>query len=150
MMKFNQMITPTIQRLWDMILIRLCGYHFAVTTLVCSPLPKGHRWVTSQQSRVWNRGEWRSSEDRGEFKFSEEALKEDTDSGITDLQRTSEEIWKMMTALEPDLSFTVEIQLRRIPTLDFTLWVTERDLEVRYQMVYEFYIKQVASGHKVL
>ena len=77
------------------------------------------------------------------FKFSEKWLKEDIESGKSDLFRTELEVRRAMNAVSPDLVFTTEteadFQNKRLPTLSFQIWSDETGIR------HSFYEKEMRS-----
>ena len=72
-------------------------------------------------------------------------MKEDEESGECDLMRTSRILQKTMTSVYSFLNFTMETALdfqdRRLPTLDFKLWISQENI-----VLYTFFEKSMTSN----
>ena len=103
--------------------------------ILTSPIPKGWRWVEKLQSNnTWERGKWVVRDplaSKSEFRFTQEAETEDRIRDEPDLQRNAELVRQMLSGVDKDLEFTMEMSEdfrdKRIPTLDFNIWLDTVD-----------------------
>ena len=91
------------------------------------PVREGWRWV------------------EGELCWTKEWENEDLESGKSDLERTSELVRQSLNKIYPFLNFTIEsaedFEDRRLPTLDFKLWVSAGNI-----VLYTFFEKPTSSN----
>ena len=92
------------------------------------------RWETKEKKFV-HKLEWEE----------EDNLKEESDNS-----RTSRELKNVMNSVYKNIQFTTEIPEdfadKRLPTLDFTMWLSEEEDEKnRGKLKYSFYEKEVSS-----
>ena len=101
-------------------------------------LEPGRRW-DSKQKKFTSKAEWRQ---------------DDLENGVSAAKRTSNEIRNAMNSVFWNIQFTSEItedfNNGRLPTLDFELWVNEKENETtgeddRGKIYYSFYEKEVSS-----
>ena len=76
---------------------------------------------------MWKGGGWKKESDtdyndRGKFTITEESIREDLASDMSTLQRTAHHVVRMMSDLEPDLEFTIEVE-EASPTTKSLRWI---------------------------
>ena len=87
----------------------------------------------------------------GKFKFRESWMEEDLISDQDDLHRSAAQIKAMMSDIDRDLTFTIELEpdfpQGHLPTLDFTMWIkkTMKNSIPAYKVLHNFYMKAVNS-----
>ena len=90
--------------------VYLAKFYVDDIRLVLSLIPKGHRWDKGQGKLAYRRS-WEL---------------EDEEQDLEDGERMGRVLVDLITAVYPDLSFTMEVegqfQDKTMPTLDFALW----------------------------
>ena len=113
--------------------IWLSGGYIDDLRYLTSEIEKGKRWSEEKKCIIYKE-EWKT---------------EDEKENLSREKKTSNEIGKIMNSVLKELEFTTEIKddfaNRKLPTLDFELWIEKSDKERSPRLLYSFYEKPMGT-----